>query len=530
MMEQEQEQTPVLETGDHSSSIAVRDPLPSSSQKEQERVQGDNKANVFSAYSNIKKQPGASSAPSQHKSSRIAGESSKKRETQQDDDHEETAPKKLKTVDALAAPQNQKIVNPGPSDVLFGRGKPYQFHGGNQRLREVVNTYKTDYVASRRYDKLAIAEEIVKGIQGGRWGESGRFLRRADDGEDYWIKASHEEAREKVSHALRGKQKKAVVLPSSLLLAMASPATGKEGAITPEAAPQIAAKDMILQQIVAAKQQQQRDQTALLAHQLLLRRAGSGTPNGGLMGGTSASFGIEDEMKRMMKQQQNFLLFSQQQQRLHAGACSSGPLRQGRYQQPQQESPQVVAGSPLQALRGASGAFLFGGSVPTPPSNITMPPSSLSSNRSSALSSQLGFLGTNFTEISPPPLTYQQQQSTVSQQQHQNQESALMISRLLQQQEIMQQTEQFLLGRQRNFAGASLNPSFFSSLLEQQSRANTASGSSTSRSNPALANATKQEQQRGPRQDGQDGRPGVFSIEEYLRNVQNIGAPAKKDT
>ncbi len=106
-----------------------------------------------------------------------------------------------------------KIVNPESTDVLFGRGKPYQGHCGNQKLREIVENYKGAYMGSRRYDKLAIAEEIVKGIQGGRWGEAGRFLRRAENGDDFWVVAPDEEAREKVSHALRGK-KKTITVPS----------------------------------------------------------------------------------------------------------------------------------------------------------------------------------------------------------------------------------------------------------------------------------------------------------------------------
>lgn len=106
-----------------------------------------------------------------------------------------------------------RIVNPEPTDVLFGRGKPYQGHSGNQKLREIVDKYKDAYMSSRRYDKLAIAEDIVKGIQGGRWGEAGRFLRRADNGEDFWVVAPDDEAREKVSHALRGKKKTNIAAP-----------------------------------------------------------------------------------------------------------------------------------------------------------------------------------------------------------------------------------------------------------------------------------------------------------------------------
>jgi hypothetical protein len=97
-----------------------------------------------------------------------------------------------------------QLLTPSPNDVLFGRGKPYQAHEGNVRLHKMVKLQKQRYLNSRRYDKLAIAEEIVKEVQYGRLGEPGRFLKRAD-GEEYWEEVSNTIARDKVSHALRGK-------------------------------------------------------------------------------------------------------------------------------------------------------------------------------------------------------------------------------------------------------------------------------------------------------------------------------------
>jgi hypothetical protein len=97
-----------------------------------------------------------------------------------------------------------QILTPSPNDVLFGRGKPYQAHAGNVRLHKMVKLQKQRYLNSRRYDKLAIAKEIVKEVQNGRLGESGRFLKRVD-GEEYWEEVSNTIARDKVSHALRGK-------------------------------------------------------------------------------------------------------------------------------------------------------------------------------------------------------------------------------------------------------------------------------------------------------------------------------------
>ena len=102
--------------------------------------------------------------------------------------------------------RNGRIVHPTSNDVLFGRGKPFQSHEGNVFLHKLVKLHKDRYVNSRRYDKLAIAEEIVICVKEGSKGMPGRFLKRAeDDGEDYWVEVTNEVAREKVSHALRGK-------------------------------------------------------------------------------------------------------------------------------------------------------------------------------------------------------------------------------------------------------------------------------------------------------------------------------------
>jgi hypothetical protein len=100
---------------------------------------------------------------------------------------------------------DETIVKPTKFDVLFGRGKPYQGHSGNIRLHKVVDVYKPRYAQARRHVKTEIAEEIVQFIKGG--GEkAGRFLKRTE-GEDAWVQVSDTIARDKVSHALRGKSR-----------------------------------------------------------------------------------------------------------------------------------------------------------------------------------------------------------------------------------------------------------------------------------------------------------------------------------
>jgi hypothetical protein len=121
------------------------------------------------------------------------------------------APVSSSGIVAAAVSQTPKdprlIETPEPSDILFGRGKPFQSHPGNIRLHEIVNLQKDNYSRSRRFDKLAIADAIVHQIKT-EGAPPGRFLRRVE-GQDCWEVVPDELAREKVSHALRGKVKQA---------------------------------------------------------------------------------------------------------------------------------------------------------------------------------------------------------------------------------------------------------------------------------------------------------------------------------
>lgn len=101
--------------------------------------------------------------------------------------------------------KGNQVTMPEDLDVVFGRGKPFQLHPGNQRLHMIVDRHRDRYQAARRYDKFAIAEEIVETIKSG--GKTrGRFLRRVE-GEEFWEVVPDDVAREKVAHALRGKYK-----------------------------------------------------------------------------------------------------------------------------------------------------------------------------------------------------------------------------------------------------------------------------------------------------------------------------------
>lgn len=104
-----------------------------------------------------------------------------------------------------------RIAQPTRFDVLLGRGKPYQGHAGNIRLHKVVDLYKPRYSQARRHEKTEIAEEIVQFIKtpGGASKPAGRFLKRVEN-EELWVEVTDAIARDKVSHALRGKPRKEV--------------------------------------------------------------------------------------------------------------------------------------------------------------------------------------------------------------------------------------------------------------------------------------------------------------------------------
>jgi hypothetical protein len=98
------------------------------------------------------------------------------------------------------SPVLQKVLRPTHFDVIFGKGKPFQRHPGNLRMRRIASVHKTHYLASKR-DKLLIADMILQRIKNGG-SEPVRFLKRKDDGE-LWVEVGDYEAREKVRLALR---------------------------------------------------------------------------------------------------------------------------------------------------------------------------------------------------------------------------------------------------------------------------------------------------------------------------------------
>lgn len=103
------------------------------------------------------------------------------------------------------------VENPNDNDVLFGRGAPFNHWKGNIRFRQVVDTWKGTYLATRLHaEKNSIACKVVDEI---RIHRSGRFLikhpngnRGEDDSSTAWVVAGEDLVREKVKQTLRDRQ------------------------------------------------------------------------------------------------------------------------------------------------------------------------------------------------------------------------------------------------------------------------------------------------------------------------------------
>lgn len=100
-----------------------------------------------------------------------------------------------------------QIMNPLASDILLGRGRPYQEHQGNARFLRVIILYRDQYSRARkREDKASIADEILTLLKMDK-NDPGRFLRRLENGEEGWVEVNDSIARDKVCHALRAKRR-----------------------------------------------------------------------------------------------------------------------------------------------------------------------------------------------------------------------------------------------------------------------------------------------------------------------------------
>jgi hypothetical protein len=95
-------------------------------------------------------------------------------------------------------PNAERVLDIAKSDVVFGRGKGFQNHPGNQRMRDIIDKYKMQYHSLKRSEKRMMVENVYKEIVEG----GARFLKKLDD-DNAWVIVDGPVALQKVSHTLR---------------------------------------------------------------------------------------------------------------------------------------------------------------------------------------------------------------------------------------------------------------------------------------------------------------------------------------
>ncbi|KAL3943259.1 MAG: hypothetical protein SGBAC_002668 [Bacillariaceae sp.] len=114
-------------------------------------------------------------------------------------------------------PNAERVKSLSKNDVIFGRGRGFQNHPGNLRMRTIIEKYKNEYHSLRRQGKRDMVEKVYKEII-----ENGaRFLKKMDR-EDEWIKVDVPIALQKVSHTLRCRKKLENPEPADVLSHKAS--------------------------------------------------------------------------------------------------------------------------------------------------------------------------------------------------------------------------------------------------------------------------------------------------------------------
>jgi hypothetical protein len=98
-------------------------------------------------------------------------------------------------------PNAERVQTARKNDIIFGRGKGFQRHPGNQRMREIIDRYKEQYQSLERTRKRNLVEAVYNEIVEG----GARFLTKSPD-EDTFFVVDVPTALQKVSNTLRCKK------------------------------------------------------------------------------------------------------------------------------------------------------------------------------------------------------------------------------------------------------------------------------------------------------------------------------------
>jgi hypothetical protein len=102
---------------------------------------------------------------------------------------------------------------PEPNTILLGRGKPVMRHPGNIVLRDLIDQRLDEYDLASKQGKTQITREIIHFFKNER---NTKFLKQdAPTKVTWWVEASDEEARLKVSAGFRDARKSRSTPPTS---------------------------------------------------------------------------------------------------------------------------------------------------------------------------------------------------------------------------------------------------------------------------------------------------------------------------
>jgi hypothetical protein len=91
---------------------------------------------------------------------------------------------------------------PRSSDVLLGRGRPYQEFPGNVRFSHLIDEFLEEYAGGSKRVKTQTIDRVMDRVKE-TWG--GQFLKKTGKENGDWTEANPADSREKVSHVFRAK-------------------------------------------------------------------------------------------------------------------------------------------------------------------------------------------------------------------------------------------------------------------------------------------------------------------------------------
>lgn len=94
----------------------------------------------------------------------------------------------------------EKVLNVGPHDVLFGKGKSLQDNPGNIRYRVIIADFLEAYDKGDRSGKIQVVWKVLEAVRS----NGGLFLESPSKGADYWTPVmTFSIVREKIAHSFR---------------------------------------------------------------------------------------------------------------------------------------------------------------------------------------------------------------------------------------------------------------------------------------------------------------------------------------